>query len=317
MSGSENEIPSSKMKIWITAVRPFAYTASVSAVVLGLALTHYAGFDINWLHFIMTLAGVVCVHTAANLLNDVYDFKNGVDTMVLPVSGAVVRGWLTPEQVKRAAMVFLTVGFAIGIYLVFVIGWMILFICLIGIALTLLYTTPGFSLKYIGLGDMSFFFLYGMLPVFGTFWVQTQTFSILPILWSIPLVFYTVGILHSNNWHDIETDTEKGCVTVASKLGHGGSAKYYKALMLVPFLLVCSYVVLGLIPGLDLMAPAPMLALIVFLAFPTAYKLAKFKKEDDMQKFMMLDGVTAQMQMKFGILLTIGLFVSPYITEML
>ncbi len=314
---SENDIPPSKLKIWITAVRPFAYTASVSAVVLGLALSHYAGFDINWLHFIITLVGVVSIHTAANLLNDVYDFKNGVDTVVLPVSGAVVRGWLTPEQVKRAAIMFLAIGFAIGLYLVFTIGWMILAISLIGIVLTLLYTTPGFSLKSAALGDLSFFFLYGILPVFGTFWVQTQTFSILPILWSIPLVLYTVGILHSNNWHDIETDTEKGCVTVASKLGHKGSSKYYKMLMLAPFILVCLYVVIGLIPGLDIMTPSPLLALIVFLAFPTALKLAKFKKEDDMQKFMMLDGITAQMQMKFGILLTIGLFVSPYITEML
>ena len=77
--------PESKFKIWKTAVRPFAYTATVSAVVLGLAIAHFDGFDINWPYFFITLIGVVCFHTAGNLINDVVDHKKGVDTMVFPI----------------------------------------------------------------------------------------------------------------------------------------------------------------------------------------------------------------------------------------
>ncbi len=317
---SDNEIPASKFQVWKTAVRPFAYTATVSAVVLGLAIAHFDGFDINWLNFFITLFGVVFFHTAGNLINDVIDHKKGVDTMVFPVSGAVVRGWLTGKQAMKGAMIFLAGGMACGFYLVFALGWPVLALGLIGVGLTIAYTRTGFSLKYIGLGDLTIFITCGMLPVFGTYWVQTQTFSILPILWSLPIVLITVGILHANNWRDIKTDNAKDCKTVASALGEKRSSTYYKVLILSPFILVCAYIAIGLIPGLSFlssMVPPPLVALIVFLAFPPALKLAKFKKEDDMQTFMMLDGKTAQLQMQFAILLTVGLVISSFLPDIL
>lgn len=310
---ADNEIPASKFQVWKTAVRPFAYTATVSAVVLGLAIAHFDGYDIHWLNFFITLIGVVFFHTAGNLINDVVDHKRGVDTMVFPVSGAVVRGWLTGKQALIGAMIFLAGGMVCGFYLVYALGWPVLVLGLIGVGLTLAYTRTGFSLKYIGLGDLTIFITCGMLPVFGTYWVQTQTFSVLPILWSLPIVLITVGILHANNWRDIQTDNAKNCKTVASALGEKGSSSYYKALMLVPFLLVGAYIVIGMIPDSPILVPPPMLALIVFLAFPPALKLAKFKKEQDMQTFMMLDGKTAQLQMQFAILLTIGLVISSFV----
>ncbi len=310
---SENEVPKSKFQIWKTAVRPFAYTATVSAVVLGLAIAYFDGYDINWLNFLITLFGVVFFHTAGNLINDVIDHKKGVDTMVFPVSGAVVRGWLTGKQAMAGAMIFLALGMACGFYLVWALGWPVLALGLIGVGLTLAYTRTGFSLKYTGMGDFTIFITCGMLPVFGTYWVQTQTFSVLPILWSLPIVLITVGILHANNWRDIQTDKAKECKTVASSLGEKGSSRYYKALVLTPFLLVFAYIGIGLIPGLSFLAPPPLVALIVFLAFPVALKLARFRKEDDMQMFMMLDGKTAQLQMQFAILLTVGLIVSSFL----
>ena len=314
---SNEDVPDSKFKIWKTAVRPFAYTATVSAVVLGLAIAHfdspYAGFSINWPYFFITLIGVVCFHTAGNLINDVVDHKKGVDTMVFPVSGAVVRGWLTGKQALKGAMVFLALGMICGFYLVYVLGWPILALGLIGVGLTLAYTRTGFSLKYTGLGDFTIFITCGMLPVFGTYWVQTQTFSLLPILWSLPIVLITVGILHANNWRDIQTDNAKDCKTVASALGEKGSSNYYKALVIAPFLLVCAYIAIGMIPGFSIMAPAPLVALIVFLAFPPALKLARLRKQDDMHTFVMLDGKTAQLQMQFAIPLTVGLIVSSFI----
>ncbi|MCK4756862.1 MAG: prenyltransferase [Thermoplasmata archaeon] len=310
---SDNDMPSSKFKIWMTAVRPFAYTATVSAVVLGLAITHFDGYDVHWINFFITLMGVVLFHTAGNLLNDIVDYREGVDTMVFPVSGAVVRGWLTEKQAMKGALVFLAGGIACGLYLVYELGWMIMALGLIGVTLTIAYTRSGLCLKYIGLGDLTIFITCGMLPVFGTYWVQTQTFSLLPILWSLPIVLITVGILHANNWRDIEGDNAKKCKTVASSLGEERSAKYYKALMLAPFLLVCGYIAIGLIPDSPILVPPPMLALIVFLAFPPALKLARFKKEQDMQTFMMLDGKTAQLQTQFAILLTVGLVISSFV----
>jgi 1,4-dihydroxy-2-naphthoate octaprenyltransferase len=45
---------------------------------------------------------------------------------------------------------------------------------LVGGVIALGYTRMGFCLKYAALGDISFFFAFGVLPMFGTYWVQTQ-----------------------------------------------------------------------------------------------------------------------------------------------
>ena len=238
---------------WITAVRPFAYPASCTPVLLGLAIAYHAGHAARWGRFAVTLAGVFCFHTAANLLNDVFDYRRGLDRDVRPTSGAVVRGWLTERQVLRAALGLLTVGVLCGLWLAYVTGWPILLLGVAGAVIALGYTGPGFCLKYAGLGDAAIFLTFGVLPVLGTFWVQAGSFSWLPVLWSVPLGALTVGILHANNRRDLATDPTMGCRTLASRLGEQGSARYYRLLLLGPFVFVLALLLCNLVPGGDLL----------------------------------------------------------------
>ncbi len=303
--------PASTLRIWLTAVRPFAYTASVLTVALGAAMAYQAGYSLRWGPLALTLLGVVCFHTAANLLNDCFDHRRGLDRQVFPVSGAVVRGWITERQAFRAAMLCVAVGGLCGFALVAIAGWVVLLLGITGAICALGYTTPRFCFKYTGLGDLAVFMAFGVLPVFGTWWVQTRTFSWLPILWGIPLVSLTVGILHSNNWRDLETDGGRGCRTVAGWLGFEGSRRYYQLLVLAPLALTALYVGLGRIPRLNL--PTPPLALLAFLALPLAWRLARIRPDEDVQTFGMLDAKTAQLHMIFGVLATAAFWIGRYL----
>lgn len=303
----QNEAPLSRGRIWLTAVRPFAYTASVLTVALGAAMTHHAGHALRWGPLALTLLGVVCFHTAANLLNDCFDHRRGLDRQVFPVSGAVVRGWITERQAFRAAMLCLAVGLVCGLVLVAEAGWVVLLLGILGAVCALGYTTPRFCFKYAGLGDLAIFFAFGVLPVFGTWWVQTRTFAWLPILWSIPLVSLTVGILHANNWRDLDTDGGRGCRTVAGWLGVDGSRRYYRLLVLSPFALVALYVGLGQVPTSNLSTPP--LALVAFLALPLALRLIRARPAETPETFAMLDGRTAQLHLLFGLLCTAAFWI--------
>jgi 1,4-dihydroxy-2-naphthoate octaprenyltransferase len=303
--------PSLSVRIWLTAVRPFAYTASVLTVVLGMAMAHHAGYSPRWGALALTLLGVVCFHTAANLLNDCFDHRRGLDRQAFPSSGAVVRGWITERQGFRAALGCLAVGVLCGFALVAAAGWVVLLIGVLGTVCALGYTTPRFCFKYAGLGDVAVFMAFGVLPVFGTWWVQTRTFAWLPILWSIPLVSLTVGILHANNWRDIESDPSQECCTLASRLGSIGSQCYYRVLVLSPFGLVALYVGLGRIPDLGLATPP--LALISLLALPLAMRLARIRPREDAQVFVMLDAKTAQIHLLFGVLCSVAFWISRFI----
>lgn len=298
-------------KVWMTAVRPFAYTASALAVVLGLAISFYSGHAILWGPFAITLLGVLCFHTAANLLNDCYDHRRGLDRQVFPMSGAVVRGWLTEAQVFRTAAILLAVGIACGIYLTWYAGWVVLLLGVIGALFAVGYTTPKLCFKYVGMGDLAIFFSFGILIVFGTFWVQVKEFHWLPVLWSLPPVLLTTGILHANNWRDLESDPIRGCRTVANVLGSRGSEAYYWVLVFGPFVLVAVYLLLGLIPGLGISTPLTTIAAV--LALPLAIRLARVKRHGTPEQFAMLDGSTAQLHLVFTVLCSVAFFVGRYL----
>jgi 1,4-dihydroxy-2-naphthoate octaprenyltransferase len=176
---------------------------------------------------------MVSLHSAANLLNDCYDHRRGLDTQVFPTSGGVVRGLLSERQAQRAAFVCIAVGALCGLGLVRMAGPVVLLLGAMGVALALGYTTARICFKYAGLGDLAVFLAFGMLPVFGTYWVQAQQFSWQPIIWSVPLVLVTVGILQANNWRDIESDRAKGCRTIAGMLSEDGSRVYHRSLVLL------------------------------------------------------------------------------------
>lgn len=298
-------------KILLT-VRAFSYTASVTSVLLGTALAWYAGHSIDWLLFGVTLVGVVLFHTSANLFNDCFDHKRGLDKQVLPVSGGVVRGWYSEKQVFSAAVVLLVLGVLLGLFLVYRCGWVILLLGLAGAVITVCYTRSGFCLKYAGFGDISIFMAFGFLPVFGSYWVQSGSFSSLPIFWSIPLALLTVGILHANNWHDIDSDPAMGCQTMALVLGEKWSAAYYKLLVLGPFALTMLYLAVGSISGTVGFAPWPVA--IVMLALPAAVRLTRIKRAADGGAFAMLDARTAQVQLLYGVLLPVAFVMGRLLT---
>ncbi len=308
---SEQEKSVGRMKVWLIAARAFSCPASVVAVFLGVAVAYHLGNPIRWIPFLITLAGMVAFHTAVNLLNDCYDHRRGLDTQAFPCSGAVVRGLLTERQALRAAFICMAFGTICGLILVKLAGPVVLLLGAIGVVLVLGYTTARFCLKYAGLGDIAIFCGFGVLPVFGTYWVQAQQFSWQPIIWSIPLVLVTVGILHANNWRDLASDREKGCRTMAGILGEEGSRLYHGILVLLPFALIPVFVFLRLVGGVAMVAP--LSAVVVLLALPSALKLTRIDRTRHPEAFVALDGATAQLQLKLGLLLTAALIVSRHL----
>ena len=185
---------------------------------------------------------------------------------------------------------------------------------MIGFGIAVTYTTAGLCLKFLALGDPAIFTAFGPLPVFGTYWVQAGEFSWLPIAWSVPLVLLTVGILHANNWRDIQSDPAMGCRTVASLLGDRGSDVYFRCLALGPYVLTAAYYAAGLLVP-QMRAPASVL--IVLLSLPLALKLvaagrARHSAEDPVA-FIALDGQTAKTHTAFGVLLVIGFLIGRHL----
>ena len=106
---------------------------TAAAVVIG-----NARFDVPL--FLLSLLAMMTLHSAANMLNDVHDFRKGLDKEPTPVSGAIVRGLLTTEQVMKGAVVLLVVGSLIGLVIVWRVGLPVLYIGIAGLIIGVCYT---------------------------------------------------------------------------------------------------------------------------------------------------------------------------------
>ncbi len=292
--------PNSRRAVWTVAVRPFAYPASLLPAALGATLAWRAGSPILPGRLALTLLGVFLFHTAANLLNDGFDFLRGTDVRAHPDSGAVVRGWIRPGQACRAAWLCFGLGTLCGVALAALAGWPVLALGVLGAMLAAGYTREGWCLKYAGLGDAAIFIAFGPLPALGAYWVQAESFAGAPLLWSLPSACLTVGILHANNWRDRQADARRQCRTLAGRLGERGAQRYYRLLMLCPFLLVAGGWArhAATVP----LAEAPWTLLLPFLAWPLARRLMDRRPSE----FPLQVARTAQLQLCFSTLLLVG-----------
>ncbi len=252
--------------------------------------------------------GMIILHTAANMLSDVFDYRRGLDRDITPVSGAIVRGWLTPRQVAAGAGVLFLLGSAIGLYLVFIIGPVLLIIGAVGVAIGVFYT----GLKYHALGDLAVFLNFGILGSLGAWVVQTQSFSWLPVIWTVPMAMLVSAILHANNWRDSVTDRERRVTTVASLLGDRGSLYYYGFLIFGPFFIDLALISIPRLVSVSSEA-MPAAFFLVLIALPKALSLwGRARRRHAPRKpmdFVILDGATANYNLVFGLLSTAAVWV--------
>lgn len=302
------------IKKWLISIRPFALPASTMPVVFGSVLAAaFGGYAFKPGLFVLSLLGMVILHSGANILSDINDYKKGLDRVPTPVSGGIVRGIITVREALMVSIILLFVGAAIGIFLVWKSGPLLLAIGGLGLLVGIFYTRGGkIALKYHALGDLAVFLNFGILGSLGSWYVQTGVFSWVPVVWAIPMAMHVIAILHANNWRDIVSDQKGEIFTIASVLGDKGSLWYYAFMIFGPFVIVLGYIFLPLVLPGDLPA-MPLPFLLTLLALPLAIRLwrkaIKRKEPIDPLDFIALDGATAQLNLLFGILCTVSLLV--------
>jgi 1,4-dihydroxy-2-naphthoate octaprenyltransferase len=294
----------STFKKWLIAGRPWSFPASTMPVVFGTALAVViGGARFAPLRFLWALATMVVLHAAANMLSDVYDFRHGLDRDVTPVSGAVVRGWLTDRQVFWGACGLFSFGGLSGLVLAAVTARSLFVIGGIGLLVGLFYTL----LKPRALGDLAVCLDFGLLGAAGAWVVQTGTFSWLPVVWTVPMAMLVIAILHANNWRDIDSDDERHVTTVAGHLGDRGALVYYGLLVFGPVLIDLGFIAVPRIAGGPL-RPMPLTFGLVLLSLPNAVRLwgraVRRAAPRHPLDFIVLDGATANHNLVFGLLST-------------
>jgi len=287
-------------------------------VVFGTVLAYvYGGEVFNLGYFLLAFFGMVLLHAGANVLNDIIDYQKGLDKVPAPVSGGVVRRLITIHEARVASTILFTVGTLMGLYLAYLTSPRLLLIGIPGILIGIFYSLGGkVALKYHALGDLAVFLNFGTLGALGAWFVQTGTFSWVPVIWALPMSMLVIAILHANNWRDIKSDREGHIYTIASMVGDKASLRYYGYLIFGPFIMVLALILVPYLafPGSTFM---PFTFGIVILSLPMALKLwqkaLNRKAPKNPIDFVALDGATAQFNLAFGLLCTVALLLEAVI----
>jgi 1,4-dihydroxy-2-naphthoate octaprenyltransferase len=246
-------------------------SATFVPVLLGILIAAADGsFDLA--AAVLTVVGAASVHLGLNVANDVFDTLSGADeanvnpTKYSGGSRVIQYGLVTLRGMALISIAFYAIGAAIGLVLLATRGsTALLWIGLLGIAISVFYTAPPFRLVYRGLGEIAVFLGFGPLMLLGAYVVQTRG-EISPgaTVASIPIGILVALILYVNEIPDRRADAAAGKRTLPTRWSADTVLRVYAVATGAAFVSVALGVILGVLP---------LPALLVFLGIPLALRV--------------------------------------------
>ncbi|HUQ00107.1 MAG TPA: 1,4-dihydroxy-2-naphthoate polyprenyltransferase [Aeromicrobium sp.] len=220
---------------WLHGARPRTLPAAVAPVVAGTGAAALAGGAVWW-KAVTALGVSLALQVGVNYANDYSDGVRGTDDERVGPIRLVGSGLASASAVKRAAIIALGVGAALGVVLAATTTWWLLLIGLAALAAAWTYTGGSNPYGYRGLGEVSVFVFFGLVAVVGTTFVQLER-----VIWPSVVAGVVIGalacaILVANNLRDVHTDVDAGKRTLAVRLGEQRTRQVYLGLGMVAWL---------------------------------------------------------------------------------
>jgi len=305
----KSEKKTSKFLVWIKELRAPFFTAVLIPVFLGTTVAWFSLRTFDLTYFVLSLISAVCVNAGTNLANDYFDYKSGCDLVNTDFSspfsggsGLLPGGVLNPRKVYIAALVSFALAGLIGVFLALTRGWVIVVLGLMGVFSGYFYTT---QLAPRGIGEFIVGLNLGPLVVIGSYYVQTQTITLEPIVASIPIGILILAVLWINEIPDYYADTKAGKKTLVTRIGRKRAADVYGMLM------VSTYAIILLGVSLSLMQVSTLLSL---LTIPLAIKAVNVARRnyEDPRKLIPANAGTVIVHLFTGLLLCIAYVITGY-----
>lgn len=281
---------------WIAGARPRTLPNAIVPVMVGTGVA--IGEDgFVWWRAILALLVALSLQIGVNYANDYSDGIRGTDDERVGPMRLVGSRAATPRQVLIAALGCFALAAVLGLILVVAIqAWWVLLVGAAAIAAAWFYTGGKHPYGYRGLGELAVFVFFGVVPVVGTAYMQTEHLSWAALFASIPVGLLSCSMLVVNNLRDVGTDGQAGKRTLAVLLGAERTRTLYVACQVVPFVAALA------------MIPITPWAALVLLAAPLA--ISPIRAVLSKAVGPALIGVlqqTGKLQMAYGLLFAVGL----------
>ncbi len=297
---------SGKFKLYLLELRAPFLTASIIPVVLGSTIAWSSEGTFHPLYFLLTLTGAVLIHAGVNVSNDYFDHLSGNDeanvSFVRPFTGGsrmIQRGLLSPREVLSEALILLSAGVAIGLYLFYVRGTVVLLFGIIGVITGFFYTAPPLMLVGRGIGELFVGLDFGVLMVAGAYYVQTGRLSPEPFIASLPIALFIAAVLYINEFQDYEADRATGKRNLVVRLGRKRASLGYVLMISGAYVAIAISAAIGAISSFSLIA---------FLALPISLRgmITALRHYDDNVKLVPANAATVMGHIFCGVFMAAG-----------
>ncbi len=272
-------LKNSKLLIFFLASRPKFLVASAAPVLVGSALGYATAGDFQPGLFVLALAAIMALHAGANIANDYYDHISGNDWVnenPTPFSGGrrfIQQGILSPMETLAACLAALGVGSAIG--LVIVLLTKSIFILILGLAGLLggyFYTAAPVRLGYRSAGEFVIALLFGLLPVYGAYYLQRAIVDTIPIVPGVIVGILIFLVILVNEFPDAAADAAVNKRTLVVRFGIPSGIRIYRIALVASYIIAAAAIFI-----LPYMRFAGLLYLLTVPAAVSAVKLANKK----------------------------------------
>lgn len=295
------------MLAWIKAFRLRSLPLALACIAMGSILAA-AEDKMRWSIFFLSLLTTMFLQILSNLANDYGDAVSGVDGAHRKgPTRAVHTGAISKEAMFRAIICFAVLSFVSGLALIYLgLGWgnsFLFFLALgiLAIIAAIKYTMGKRPYGYVGLGDISVFLFFGIVGVFGPYYLHTHELNFSILLPALSCSFFSVAVLNVNNIRDIESDKIAGKISLPVRMGRDNAVIYHHTLLVLGLLSSIIYVLLYY------RGPAQWLFLIVIpFLFKNARAVKTLKTEKELDPFLKQMALTTLL---FVISFGIGLIV--------
>lgn len=241
-----------KFQSWVSAARLRTLPLSISGILVGSAIAANQG-TFSFPIFSLALATTLGLQILSNFANDYGDFVKGTDNedRVGPLR-AMQSGLISHSEMFRGMLVtgVVTFLFALGLILLafgqddfyYVLLFLVLGIAAIVAAVK--YTVGDSAYGYRGLGDIFVFIFFGIVGVYGCYFLYSQTWDLKVLLPACTIGVLSAGVLNLNNMRDRLSDEKAGKNTLVVKLGAERAKRYHYSLVLMAFTCMIMYTAL-------------------------------------------------------------------------
>lgn len=229
-----------KIQTWISAARLRTLPLSVSGILVGTAIAVHQG-EFNPGIFSLALATTLGLQILSNFANDYGDFVKGTDNdeRVGPQrtlqSGLIDRKEMLQGMILTAVITFF---FAVALIYIafgtenFLYAFLFLVLGITAIIAAIKYTVGDSAYGYKGLGDVFVFIFFGLVGVYGSYFLYATDWDWVVLLPAFSIGFLSAGVLNLNNMRDRKSDERSGKNTLVVKLGAVKAKQYHYFLIL-------------------------------------------------------------------------------------